>query len=150
MVRRSGSAASIGTKGLFSTMISSASWRMTGCRERCRWASTEPPNGLRSAFVTVHKRVRGIAALSIALIFSAGAVIGEVIPIESSMAPPEWAYAERALLKESTKAAIEFARKYTDTRGHFRGVERWGGNDGPDDVMETFNNWPLLYALGAD
>lgn len=66
------------------------------------------------------------------------------------MAPPEWAYAQRALLKESSQAALEFARKYTDVRGHFRGVERWGGNDGPDDVMETFHNWPLAYALGAD
>ena len=65
------------------------------------------------------------------------------------MTPPEWAYAERALLKESTKAAVEFAQKYIDPRGHFLGVERWGGNDGPDDVMETFNNWTLLYALGA-
>jgi len=66
------------------------------------------------------------------------------------MPPPEWAYAERALLAESVKAAAEFAAKYVDPRGHFRAVERWGGNDGPDDVMETFHNWPLLYALGAD
>ena len=29
-------------------------------------------------------------------------------------------------------------------------MERWGGNDGPDDVMETFHNWPLAHALGAD
>jgi hypothetical protein len=73
----------------------------------------------------------------------------EVIPIETPMAPPEWAYAERALLSASADAAAEFAAKYVDVRGHFRAVERWGGNDGPDDVMETFHNWPLLYALGA-
>lgn len=73
-----------------------------------------------------------------------------VIPIETPMAPPGWAHAQRALLKESTEAAVEFAVKYTDARGHFRCVERWGGNDGPDDVMETFHNWPLAYALGAD
>jgi hypothetical protein len=73
-----------------------------------------------------------------------------VIPIETPMAPPGWAQAQRALLKESTEAAVEFAAKYTDVRGHFRCVERWGGNDGPDDVMETFHNWPLAYALGAD
>jgi hypothetical protein len=65
------------------------------------------------------------------------------------MPPPAWAYLERALLKESTDAAVEFAAKYIDPRGHFRGVERWGGNDGPDDVMETFHGWPLAYALGA-
>ena len=77
-------------------------------------------------------------------------VSAEVIHIETPMARPAWAYAERAVLKESTEAAIEFAAKYIDSRGHFRAVERWGGNDGPDDVMETFNNWPLAYALGAD
>ena len=62
----------------------------------------------------------------------------EVIVIESPMAPPDWALAERALIKENAIAAAEFAAKYIDPRGHFRGVERWGGNDGPDDVMETF------------
>jgi hypothetical protein len=74
----------------------------------------------------------------------------QLIPINSPMPPPEWAYAQRALLKESVNAAVEFAAKYTDSRGHFRAVERWGGNDGPDDVTETFHNWPLAYALGAD
>jgi len=72
------------------------------------------------------------------------------IRVETPMTPPEWAYAERALLKESVDAAVEFAAKYTDSRGHFRAVERWGGNDGPDDVTETFHNWPLAFALGAD
>ncbi|MBI4909483.1 MAG: hypothetical protein HY820_38045 [Acidobacteria bacterium] len=79
----------------------------------------------------------------------AAALPAEIISIETPMVPPEWAYAQRALLTESLAAAEEFAAKYIDPRGHFRGVERWGGNDGPDDVMETFHNWPLLYALGA-
>lgn len=74
----------------------------------------------------------------------------ETITIESPMAPPDWALAERALIKEIPAAAAEFAAKYVDPRGNFRGVERWGGNDGPDDVMETFHNWPLAHALGAD
>ena len=78
------------------------------------------------------------------------ALHAETITIESPMPPPEWAYAQRALLRESTSAAIEFAARYTDSRGHFRGLERWGGNDGPDDVMETFHNWTLAHALGAD
>ncbi len=73
----------------------------------------------------------------------------ETIAIDSPLAPPGWALAERALIKENASAAAEFAAKYIDPRGHFRGVERWGGNDGPDDVMETFHNWPLAYALGA-
>jgi hypothetical protein len=84
----------------------------------------------------------------LAAAFSA-ALYSEVIAINTPMPPPAWAYLERALLKESTGAAVEFAAKYIDPRGHFRGLERWGGNDGPDDVMETFHNWPLAHALGA-
>jgi hypothetical protein len=86
----------------------------------------------------------------IPLILATVAASAEVITIETPMPPPEWAFAQRALLKESVDAAVEFAAKYVDPRGHFRAVERWGGNDGPDDVMETFNNWTLAYALGAD
>ncbi|MCC6538018.1 MAG: hypothetical protein IT162_10735 [Bryobacterales bacterium] len=71
------------------------------------------------------------------------------IRIDKPMAPPDWALAERALLKAYAEAAEEFAAKYVDERGYFRCVERWGGNDGPDDVMETFNSWTLLHALGA-
>ena len=93
--------------------------------------------------------VRSLLIL-ICLLSTEGDARGEVIRIDTAMAPPEWAYLERALLKESADAAAEFAARYTDPRGHFRGVERWGGNDGPDDVMETFHNWPLAYALGAD
>ncbi len=81
---------------------------------------------------------------------SAVAAFSEVIPIHTPMAPPDWALAQGALLKESVDAAVEFAARYVDSRGHFRAAERWGGNDGPDDVMETFHNWPLAYALGAD
>ena len=28
-------------------------------------------------------------------------------------------------------------------------VERWGGDDGPDDAIENCNDWPLLFALGG-
>ena len=71
------------------------------------------------------------------------------IVIEEAMSPPGWALAERALLKANAEAAREFAHKYLDDRGFLRCVERWGGNDGPDDAMENFQNWTLLYALGA-
>ena len=46
----------------------------------------------------------------------------QVIRIDTPMAPAGWAYSERALLKESTDAAVEFAARYTDSRGHFRAV----------------------------
>ena len=72
-----------------------------------------------------------------------------LIQIDKPQSPPNWALAERALLRAYAEAAEEFAAKYTDENGYFRCVERWGGNDGPDDVMETFNNWTLLHALGA-
>lgn len=65
------------------------------------------------------------------------------------MPPPGWALAERALLVAYGDAARVFANKYLDERGFLRCVERWGGNDGPDDAMENFNTWTLAYALGG-
>jgi hypothetical protein len=78
------------------------------------------------------------------------AVLMTTVVLTQPMEPPAWALAERAVLKASAEAAREFAARYTDPTGRFLCVERWGGNDGPDDVMETFHNWPLLYALGGD
>ncbi|MCP5119482.1 MAG: hypothetical protein GY953_52450 [bacterium] len=72
------------------------------------------------------------------------------IRIESPMAPPAWALAELALLEANGDGAAEFAAKYLDDRGFLRCVERWGGNDGPDDAMENFGNWTLAHALGGD
>ena len=71
------------------------------------------------------------------------------VKIETPMAPPGWALAQRALLHEATEACVEFEAKYVDERGYVKCVERWGGNDGPDDGMENFRNWTLLYSLGA-
>ncbi len=71
------------------------------------------------------------------------------VHIDRPMPPPAWALAERALLEAYADAAEEFAAKYVDERGFFRCIERWGGNDGPDDVMETFTPWTLFYALGG-
>jgi hypothetical protein len=67
------------------------------------------------------------------------------IVIDSPSPPPDW-----ALSRENAGAAIEFAAKYVDPNGHFRGVERWGRSDGPDDRMDTFHNWPLAHAFGSD
>jgi hypothetical protein len=74
---------------------------------------------------------------------------GPSVKIEKPMPPPAWALAQRVLLRVNVEAAQEFAAKYFDDRGFLRCVERWGGNDGPDDAMETIHNWTLLYALGA-
>src|SRR5688500_7751168 len=93
-----------------------------------------------------------IALLAVCLAsaaLAASPAASPIVRIDKPKAPPDWALAERALLKGYTDAAEEFAAKYVDDRGFFRCIERWGGNDGPDDVMETFTPWTLLYALGA-
>lgn len=71
------------------------------------------------------------------------------ISIKTPMSPPEWALLERELLKANTAACEEFFGKYFDKRGWLECVERWGGDDGPDDAIENVADWPILHALGA-
>src|SRR6516164_5425999 len=73
-----------------------------------------------------------------------------VIHIKTPMSPPTWAMLEREVLKTSAAACKEFFEKYFDERGYLLCVERWGGDDGPDDAIENCNDWPILHALGAD
>jgi hypothetical protein len=72
-----------------------------------------------------------------------------VVTIDTPMPPPAWALLERELLRANTAACREFFAKYFDERGYLLCVERWGGDDGPDDAIENCNDWPLLHALGA-
>jgi hypothetical protein len=44
----------------------------------------------------------------------------------------------------------EFFAKYFDERGWLLCVERWGGDDGPDDAIENCLDWPVLHALSGD
>ncbi|MDX1981030.1 MAG: hypothetical protein SFV51_12235 [Bryobacteraceae bacterium] len=71
------------------------------------------------------------------------------IDIDKPMSPPTWALLERQLLKESSAACERFGRRYLDSRGYLLHTPRWGTLDGPDDAIETFHNWTLLYALGG-
>jgi len=71
------------------------------------------------------------------------------IHVDTPMAPPAWALMERELLRASTTACEEFFARYFDDRGYLECVERWGGDDGPDDAIENVNGWPVLHALGA-
>jgi hypothetical protein len=71
------------------------------------------------------------------------------IRIETPMPPPGWALMERALLTAQADACREFFDRYFDDRGYLECVERWGGDDGPDDAIENINDWPLLHALGG-
>ncbi len=71
------------------------------------------------------------------------------VTIDTPRSPPIWALLQRALLEANTAACREFARRYHDDRGYLRCVERWGGDDGPDDAIECCSDWPTLHALGA-
>jgi hypothetical protein len=105
---------------------------MWGC---CRW-------GWIGFFVFVVAALSGVTRRAAA---------GEepTIWIDKPMAPPAWALLERELLRASARACEEFFEKYFDDRGYLECVERWGGDDGPDDAIENVNDWPVLYALGA-
>jgi hypothetical protein len=72
-----------------------------------------------------------------------------IIRIDAPMSPPAWALLERALLEANTAACREFYDKYFDDRGWLLCIERWGGDDGPDDAIENCTDWPILHALGA-
>ena len=72
------------------------------------------------------------------------------VVIDTPMTPPYWALLERQLLDASAKACAEFYERYFDERGYLLCVERWGGNDGPDDAIENCNDWALLHTLGCD
>jgi hypothetical protein len=71
------------------------------------------------------------------------------VTINAPMAPPAWAVLERELLWANAVACREFFHKYFDERGYLKCVERWGGDDGPDDAIENLSDWPILHALGA-
>lgn len=71
------------------------------------------------------------------------------ISIDTPLPPPNWAVLERELLRVQTVACREFFDRYFDERGYLECVERWGGDDGPDDAIENVNDWPILHALGA-
>lgn len=77
------------------------------------------------------------------------AAADSVIRIDTPLPPPGWALLERELLRANTAACQEFYKRYFDDQGYFLCVERWGGDDGPDDAIENCEDWPTLHALGA-
>ncbi|MCI0637848.1 MAG: hypothetical protein L0Y70_02155 [Gemmataceae bacterium] len=72
-----------------------------------------------------------------------------LLHVRTPMPAPDWALLEREVLRASATACEEFFAKYFDERGFLLCVERWGGDDGPDDAIENCNDWPILHALGA-
>jgi hypothetical protein len=75
--------------------------------------------------------------------------VAPVVRIDAPLPPPAWALLEREVLRANVAACEEFYSRYFDERGFLLCVERWGGDDGPDDAMECCNDWPLIYALGG-
>jgi hypothetical protein len=71
------------------------------------------------------------------------------IEIHTPSTPPSWALLERELIKANAEACEIFFDRYFDDRGWLECVERWGGDDGPDDAIENLTHWPILYALGG-
>ena len=67
----------------------------------------------------------------------------------SPVSPPTWALLERQLLDANSAACEVFYNRYFDERGYLMCVERWGGDDGPDDAIENLIYWPMLHALGG-
>src|SRR6266516_6714513 len=89
-------------------------------------------------------------AILLAMLLARSGVTGEpAITIDTPMSPPAWALLERELLRANAAACEEFFQKYFDERGFLLCVERWGGDDGPDDAIENLNDWPILHALGG-
>src|SRR4029453_756957 len=114
-----------------------------------RKLDSHPP---RTSLMLRNLLVRSLlAALLLTEVLSLLATAAEppVVRIDSPMSPPAWALLERELLRTNAAACEEFFKKYFDERGFLLCVERWGGDDGPDDAIENCNEWPLLYAMGA-
>jgi hypothetical protein len=84
------------------------------------------------------------------LVFAAVSGSETLINVTTPMTPPSWAFKEHALILENARYMNQFAEKYVNpVNGYLECVEHWGGQDGPDDAMENYYNWPLLYALGG-
>jgi hypothetical protein len=89
-------------------------------------------------------------AIVTALFLGLPTVRAQTLRIDAPVSPPAWALLQRQLLKANADACREFFARYFDDRGYLLCVERWGGDDGPDDAIENLTDWPILYALGGD
>ena len=73
-----------------------------------------------------------------------------MVTIESNVPtpPPGWAALERRLIGEMSEAAVRFTERYVRSGGTLEW--KTSGTASPDDLPETFYNFPLLYILGGD
>ena len=63
---------------------------------------------------------------------------------------PAWAELEWKLIARMEEAVELFRKRYVRDDGTLVWRTFWPGMDGSDDAFEAFQNYPLLYALGAD
>ncbi|MCH2211064.1 MAG: hypothetical protein MK110_07165 [Fuerstiella sp.] len=77
------------------------------------------------------------------------AVAAQPLQIDSPMDPPDWAFAQWALLDSNVEAASLASDRYVDSRGWCRITPNWGAADGADDVTETYRDLPMIYMLGG-
>lgn len=94
-------------------------------------------------------RLSALLVLSVSLTLTHPLAADVTVAVRTPMSPPAWALLQRELLRANTAACREFFSRYCDERGYLLCVERWGGDDGPDDAIECFTDWPLLHAIGA-
>jgi hypothetical protein len=92
--------------------------------------------------------VLGLSVLVVLLYGTSPAAVPDV-EVNTPLPPPAWALLERELLRANAAACREFYQRYFDERGYILCVLRWGADDGPDDAIESVNDWPLLHALGG-
>lgn len=71
--------------------------------------------------------------------------ISSNIPITD---PPTWAVWERRLLKAMDQSVYPFLDHFTGDNDEFIWKDEWGGRS-PDDFLEPFFNWPLVYLMGG-
>ncbi|MCA9115315.1 MAG: hypothetical protein KDA79_09510 [Planctomycetaceae bacterium] len=98
--------------------------------------------------------VSGSLLLAVALLFGSSwttpaAAQWPTVELNTPLPPPGWAVLERELLRANAAACREYYQHYFDERGYLQCVERWGGDDGPDDAIENCADWPILHALGG-
>ncbi len=94
--------------------------------------------------------VRGVALFCV--LFSIPSAHAQIPRVEAKTltSPPSWALLQREVLNAQADACKLFYERYFDDRGWLLCMERWGGDDGPDDAIENCNDWPILHMLGGD
>src|SRR3712207_4336477 len=102
------------------------------CVDR-RLGTSDTPSFLLSPSKDARMRCACLAACVFVLASAVVPAAEVTLQIDEPMSPPAWALLERSLLDANAAACRAFFERYFDERGYLLCVERWGGNDGPDD-----------------